>query len=172
MWDGVNRFEVPTGGRVAQAVEIQLLARLFEGQFPEWLDALESEVNSYREGFSIGKRIGPMFLDPPISDASMAKLDSTQLAILALVGRLRKALTLALMATHSAMPNYNSLGGDMPSKPVACWKVIMNFIQITFERETTSLTEAGLKERWSNCTKGKKIWFSAWPEAVQRQATN
>jgi hypothetical protein len=164
-------FEVPTGGRVAQAVELQFLSRLFLGQFDQWLDALKKEIETRNTGFRLGRRIGPMFLDPPISDVSMAKLDSTQLAILALTGRLRKALTLVASAGRSTMPNYDSLGGDMPTKPVAAWKIIMSFIQIAFESETTDLTEAALKERWSNATKGRKISFSGWPEAVERQAT-
>jgi hypothetical protein len=164
-------FEVPTGGRVAQAVELQFLSRLFLGQFDQWLDELKKEVETRNAGFQLGRRIGPMFLDPPIPNASIAKLDSTQLAILALTGRLRKALTLVTSVGRWSTPNYDSLGGDMPTKQVAAWKIIMNFIQIAFESETTDLTEAALKERWSNATKGRKISFSGWPEAVERQAT-
>jgi hypothetical protein len=171
MRDSNGGFDVPTGGRVAQAVELQFLSRLFSGQFDQWLDELKREIETRNAGFQLGKRIGPMFLDPPISKASMAKLDSTQLAILALTGRLRKALTLAVSQDRSSLPNSDSLGGDMPTRPVACWKVIMDFIQIAFKSGTVDLTEAALKQRWSNATKGRKISFSGWPEAVERQVT-
>jgi hypothetical protein len=169
--DPEGDIEVPTGGRVAQAVELQFLSRLFLGMFPEWLDRLQKEIETRNTGFRLGARIGPMFIDPPMGDASVAKLDSTQLAILALIGRLRKTLTLAVSASRSALPNYDSLGGDMPTKSVAGWKIILDFVQIAFESETLNLTEAALKERWSSATKGRKISFSDWPEAVERQAT-
>ena len=161
-------FEVPTGGRIAQTVEIQLLARLFLGQFQQWLDTLQFEVDRRHEKFRLGRRIGPMFLDPPIDDASLARRDSSQLAILALVGRLRKALMIAINCSGQSMPVYDSLSGKMPSGQIATWSVVHQLVWAAFPNAPDL---PALKERWSSATKGREIRFSAWPQAVSRQAT-
>jgi hypothetical protein len=163
-------FEVPNGGRVARAVEIQLLARLFLGQFDQWLNALKLEIVAVQGDFRIGARIGPMFLTPPLPDSSIVKRSSTQLATLALVGRLRKALTLAVDPHRTTMPKYDTIGGGMPDKPVAAWEVLHQFIIATFSLQPEELDLNALKQRWSSATKQRKIRFSSWPDPIQRQA--
>jgi hypothetical protein len=159
---------VPTGGRVAQTVELQLLGRLFLSRFEEWLVSLENAVDKLQAGFRLGRRIGPMFIDPAVSDASISRMDSKQVAILALVGRLRKAITLAVDPTATSMPSYQSLAGEMPSKPVAAWPVVHQFVEATFD-DAPDLP--ALKQRWSSAMGGKKIRFTAWPQPVKRKAS-
>ena len=163
-------FDVPTGGRIARAVEIQMLARLFLGQFDQWLDSLKLEIGAVHDGFRIGARIGPMFLTPPLPDGSISRRCSTQLATLALVGRLRKALTLAVDPHRTTMPKYDTIAGEMPNRPVAAWEVLHQFIIATFSLQPDELDLNALKQRWSSATKQRKIRFSSWPEPVERQA--
>ena len=164
-----NLLEVPTGGRIAQTVELQFLSRLFLGKFDQWIDALEHEINTLHQEFRLGRRIGPMFLEPPIGDAALARRDATQLAILALVGRLRKAFSIALDAHCSRLPNYDALGGEMPSRVIASWGLVHQFVQAAFGQEAIGIDLPALKERWSVATKGRKIRLTAWPMPVESQ---
>jgi hypothetical protein len=162
-------FEVPTGGRVTQAVELQLLARLFIVRFDDWVQALLSELSELHEGFQVGRRIGPAWFEPPLTDNAISQRGSRQLAILALVARLRKALGLALRP-DTPLPSNDSLAGELTSDHSPPWSLIHQFVQATFPDDANTPDLHALEQRWSSATKGRSIRLSNWPDAVVRQA--
>lgn len=162
-------FSIPSGGPVAEQVELQLLARLFKGRFDEWLLSLQSEINNSHKGFELGRRIGPMWIDPPLTRQMVLRRNGEQLATLALIARLQAFFRRITKEGYVKTPTKpDDLHGDLPEFGKPCWDVIAAFVQTAFP---TAPDSSVLKERWSSFHKGRSIRLEKWPEAVQRQAS-
>ena len=161
-----NGFTFPTGGPVAQQVELQFLSRLFLGRFPEWLASLDAEISALHSGFELGRRIGPMWLDPPLSRRQVLMRSSDQLATLALIARLQAILRRVVSSRVDLKSiTLDSICGDFPSFGSACWQVVTPFVQAVYPKISESSV---LKERWSAFRKGRSIRLVHWPERVKR----
>ena len=162
-----NGFSFPTGGPVAQQVELQLLSRLFLGRFPDWLASLNTEIVTLHSGFEIGRRIGPMWIEPPVSRLQILSRSGKQLATLALVARLQAIFRRVTSRTHPTIPsNLESICGEIPDSGKPCWGIIVAFVNATFQME---IDKKVLEQRWSTFRNRRSIQLADWPDAIERQ---
>ena len=160
-------FSVPTGGPVAQQVELQLLSRLFLGRFPDWLGSLEAEIRKLHSGFELGRRIGPMWINPPLSRRQVLSRSSERLATLALIARLQAIFRRLTDSQHPTIPtNLDSVCGDIPESGLPCWSTISMFVLATFSSAPDMRV---LEQRWSAFRSNRSISLQDWPERVHRQ---
>jgi hypothetical protein len=162
-----NGFFFPTGGPIAQQVELQLLNRLFLGGFPEWLAKLDAEISELHARFELGRRLGPMWIDPPLSRRQVLCRDGEQNGTLALIARLQGIMRRVTRDGNYAIPiSPDAICGEIPTFGFPCWAVISAFVQATFEGAPDMRV---LQQRWSAFQKNRSIRLSGWPASVQRQ---
>ncbi len=159
-------FDYPTGGAVARRVELNLLDRIFISGFTSWLDSLQKEIVGSHSAFKLGRVIGPMVIDPPLSDHQIQKRNGEQLAILALMARLQSLLR---RVTSGKVPmNVDGICGELPTVGKPCWKTITVFVQSAFPTAPDMET---LKQRWSVFSQNRTIRLDHWPDEVVRQVS-